>query len=469
MSQTGAPSTVAELTPAGRYVILVCAFLGWFFCGFHMANTSLAMRPAAIDLLARNGELDKAEYGRLSQAEKQGLPLTSEERARFKEWNGGVGSWFSWLSSSFLFGGAAGGFVFGKLGDRIGRSKSMAFCILTYSLLSGAAASAQSPLQLAIVWFLASMGFGGMWPNGVALVSEAWSSMSRSFTAGAIGTAANIGIFLFSTFIGYVQANRVAWSWLISADGWSWMFLLGSIPAVLGVVSLFIVPESPRWLASQLRHDSPSSASSAPTTESIFRPPLLSVTLIGITLATVPMIGGWGSANFMVPWAEQDGVTTEGVRVTTSAAVSQARSLTGLVGSLLGGWIGCTLGRRLTYFLVSIATLGFAQWTFWYLTPIDPLFLYGVAGLGFFSGIYFGWMPLCLPELYPTRVRSTGAGVCFNFGRILTAATVFGAGALMTYFEGRYDRIGRLTSLFFAVGLIAIWFAPDTSTKKLDD
>src|SRR5262245_11517694 len=180
---------VKELSTAGRYVILVCAFLGWFFCGFHMANTSLAMRPAAVDLLARNGEIERTEYARLSKVpEKQrNAVFTSEESARFKDWNGRVGSWFSWLSSSFLFGGAAGGLVFGKLGDRIGRSKSMACCILTYSLFSAVAALAQTPLQLALIWFTASMGFGGMWPNGVALVSEAWSNVSRSFTAGAIG------------------------------------------------------------------------------------------------------------------------------------------------------------------------------------------------------------------------------------------------------------------------------------------
>jgi MFS family permease len=456
----------ADLTTTGRYVVLVCAILGWFCCGFHMANTSLAMRPAAIDLLARNGELDKGEYARLSKVpeEERGTTFTSDERAKFDDWNGRVGSWFSWLTTAFLFGGASGGLVFGKLGDRIGRSKSMACSILTYSLLSGAMVFAQTPLQLAIIWYLASLGFGGMWPNGVALVSEAWSNVSRSFTAGAIGTAANIGIFLFSTFIGYVGRHRDDFSWLVTADGWSWMFLLGAIPAVIGVVSWFIVPESPKWLSAQRRRDADATTSTTPEADSIFRPPLLGITLIGVTLATVPMIGGWGSANFMVPWAEQDGGG-----VTTAADVSQARSFTGLIGSLLGGWIGVHLGRRLTYFLVSVATLCFAQWTFWFLVPTDRAFLYGVAGLGFFSGIYFGWLPLCLPELYPTRVRSTGAGVCFNFGRILTAATVFGAGALMTFFDGRFERIGRVTSLFFAVGLVAILFAPDTSTKKLDD
>lgn len=468
MSQSAAPSSVAELSTAGRYVILVCAFLGWFFCGFHMSITSLGMQPAAIDLLARNDKLDKARYAELLKVpeRERDAKLSGEDRAFLDETNITVGQWFSWLQCAFLFGGASGGLLFGRLGDRIGRSKSMALCILTYSLTTAAATFAQAPWQLLLLWYVASLGFGGMWPNGVALLSEAWSNVSRIFVAGAIGTSANIGIFLYASFVGYVGKHPDEWSWLVSADGWSWMFFVGAAcPAVLGLVSLAIVPESPRWLATQLRHDSPD-ASAAPPTESIFRGPLLRVTLIGITLATVPMIGGWGSANYMVPWAKQ---ASGGV--TTPADVQQARSMTGLVGSLLGGWIAGVVGRRRTYFLVSIATLISAQYT-WFSNPAERTsFLIGVATLGFFSGIYFGWMPLCLPELFPTRVRSTGAGVCFNFGRILTAFLVLGASTLMSLpiIDGRFERVGCVTSLFFAVGMVAIWFAPDTSTKKLDD
>jgi hypothetical protein len=127
------------------------------------------------------------------------------------------------------------------------------------------------------------------------------------------------------------------------------------------------------------------------------------------------------------------------------------------------------IGRRLTYFLVSVASLVLAQFMFRMLLPTDEMFLFWVGVLGFVSGIYFGWLPLCLPELFPTRVRSTGAGVSFNFGRIATAITLFASGALMGYFEGDYARIGQVTSLFFLFGIVAILFAPDTSKKQLGD
>jgi hypothetical protein len=140
-----------------------------------------------------------------------------------------------------------------------------------------------------------------------------------------------------------------------------------------------------------------------------------------------------------------------------------------MIGSLFGGWVAHVFGRRLSFCLVSLAALFCAQWAFWRLVPTDSTFLIWVGALGFFSGIYFGWMPLFLPELFPTRVRSTGAGVSFNFGRILTALTIFATGAITTYFGGDYARIGRVTSLIFLIGALVIWLAPDTTNRQLDD
>ncbi len=181
------------------------------------------------------------------------------------------------------------------------------------------------------------------------------------------------------------------------------------------------------------------------------------------------MIGGWGSANWMVPWAEKVGEQVSPPNPYLKAEVGTARALTGMFGSLLGGWFAHRFGRRMSYCLVSVAALFCAQWTFWLLVPTDSTFLIWVGALGFFSGIYFGWLPLFLPELFPTRVRTTGAGVSFNTGRLLTALTIFTTGAITTYFGGNYARIGRATSLIFLVGALAIWLAPDTTTRQLED
>ena len=459
------PTTAMPLSTTGRSLILVCAFLGWLCAGMHMSITQLVGNPAATDLLARTGQLDNAKYQALSKlAPKKGSQistspeLSTDELAQWKQWKSLIARWFAWYQCAFLFGAATGGLLFGRLGDWIGRAKAMSLSILTYSVMAAAAYAAQSPEQLLVLWFLACTGVGGMWPNGVALVSEAWSEMSRPMVAGVIGTSANIGIFLFSTLATQVK---------ITPGEWRWVMLVGACPLVLGLFSLLAVPESPRWLAT--RHDESVRPLNGGANWEIFRPPLLKITLVGILLATIPIIGGWGTANFMIPWADEAGQSATPPNPYLKAQVNQARAITGIVGSLIGGWIASYAGRRRTYFLVSLMCLLIAQFTFWFVIPTDGSFLYWVAALGFFSGIYFGWLPLFLPELFPTRVRSTGAGVSFNFGRIATAVTVFATGMLSEYFAGDYARIGRITSLFFALGMLAIFLAPDTSQKQLED
>jgi len=467
-TETAKPESLRSLGSAmdkgtGRLLILVTAFLGWFFAGVLMSTSSLSMRSAAIDLLSRTGVINLTRYTELNRVlqerdKKLDSSLANEDFKLLKSWRSTVQAWFAYYQCAFLFGAAAGGFLFGRLGDSIGRSKAMAVSILCYSVFPGAAYFAQTPLQLLVLWFLGALGVGGMWPNGVALVSETWSQLSRPLAAGIIGTSANIGIFALATI-----ATRTH----VTPDHWRWTMLVCASAVVLGLFVLAIVPESPRWLeAGALK-----SAVTQPgiSTSEIFQRPFLSITLVGIALATIPMIGGWGSANWMIPWAGEAGESANPPNPYLQAQVGQARALTGIVGSLLGGVLGSVFGRRRAYCLVSLAALFCAQYAFWFTVPTDASFLFWVSALGFFSGIYFGWLPLFLPELFPTRIRSTGAGVSFNFGRIVTAATVFGTGALMSYFGGDYARIGRITSLIYAVGLAAIWFAPDTSRRQLED
>ncbi len=152
------------------------------------------------------------------------------------------------------------------------------------------------------------------------------------------------------------------------------------------------------------------------------------------------------------------------------AKVLLARSAPGSLASLLGGALALLMGRRRCYFFLSLACLFCAQYMFWFSHPNEVQFLWWTGALGLFSGFFFGWLPLCLPELFPTRVRSTGAGVSFNFGRIATALGILvAAGLLKQIFHGDYALIGRLTSLIYLVGMFAIWLAPDTSEKGLED
>lgn len=449
---TSVPATTT-VTSVGRWLALVAAFLGWYFAGMLLQVTSLTMRPAAIDLLAHADVIQRAEFDSLSQRVNQkDATLTPIEIDRNKELQSLVQRWFAYFTCAFLFGGACGGLAFGRLGDRFGRSKALAASVLCYATFSGLAYFVTSPWQLVVVWFVTCLGVGGSWPNGVALVAEMWASLSRPMVSGIIGMAANIGIWVMATI-----ATRV----LITPDDWRWTMLVGAGTFPLGVLILLFVPESPRW--HQTRAQQQVEGKPAVSMLELFRGPHWKVTLMGILLATVPIMGGWGSANWMIPWADQV------VGPVMKARVGQYRAFTGVVGSFIGGWVAARLGRRLTYFLACVLALGCSQFAFWFRVPGDADFLGWVGAIGFFSGLFFGWLPLCLPELFPTSIRSTGAGVCFNFGRIGSALSLVLTGTLTTYFGGDYGRIGRVTSLIYAIGLVAILFAPQIGQRSLDE
>lgn len=443
--------TQTDLVMRARLVILAVAALGWFFGGMQIAITNVAMRSAALDLLNRDGEIQLEEHQRLSTATER----TPEEEQRLLDWNGLAGRWYAFFQCAFLFGAAVGGYVFGRLGDRVGRTRALAASVIWFGGFSAVAYLSAAPWQLLLFRFLACVGIGGTWPNGVALVSEAWSSVARPIMASLIGMAGNVGIFAMGTL-----ATHVA----ITPDSWRWVMLVGSVPILLGLIVLVAVPESPQWL-SRRRVDDGLADAGGPSRWTVFTGKYLRITLVGIGLATIPLIGGWGSANWMIPWAGEVGAATGDDFL--KAKVVQARSLTSILGSALAGVIACGIGRRRTYFLTSLGALLAAQYAFWATTPGSADFLWMVAILGFFNGVFFGWLPFFLPELFGTRVRATGAGVSFNFGRILTAFTIFVTGATMQSWIGGYPEIGRLTSLVFALGLILIWMAPDV-TRKVD-
>ena len=416
-------SSPPPLSGMRRGLLVSCALLAWLCAGILMAIPPLTTRSA----VAAMGITDEALRGR----------------------------WFSWYVCAFLLGAAAGGFIFGWLGDRAGRSKAMGLSVLTYSLFAGCCYFVTSPEQLLVLWFLSSTGVGGVWPNGVSLASEALPGMSRPWISGLFGCSANLGLMLMA---------MLAWWKPISPDDWRWVMLVAATPLVLGLIVLVFVPESPAWLVSR---QLPTIRKSPSLVGTVFRPPLLRFTVIGILLGAIPLMGNWGSANWLVPWADQ---AQEQAGTTELKAWTQwMKSGGGAVGSLLGGWLASFCGRRTAYFLISFAAVGSSSYIFRFLSPLDDTFLVWVLIQGFFGTIYFGWLPLYLPELFPTRVRATGTGVTFNWGRVLTAMGVLLGGQIMLTYNWNYPRIGQWTCLVYALGMVVICFAPDTSRIKLEE
>jgi MFS family permease len=272
--------------------------------------------------------------------------------------------------------------------------------------------------------------------------------------AGLIGTAANVGIVL----MGVIGMART-----INPDSWRWILLVASTPLVLGILVWCIVPESPSWLALRSR---PVAGKQSMPLWTVFCPPLLKRTLLGIALGAIPLLGGWGVTAWLIPWSDQAlGLSDPFAKAKTSVM----RAAGGAIGSLLGGWLADLCGRRTMYFLISLTTLAISEWIYFMFVPSDRWFSSLVFLVGFVSTIFFGWLPLYLPELFPTEARSTGTGVSFNFGRILTTIGVLGSGTLTSAFGSDYAAAGRVTSLVYALGMVVILFAPDTKGRKMRD
>jgi MFS family permease len=412
------------LSRTARYAVLAAAFAALLFDGFELGLMPLASLSVSKNLL---GPAYTATLG---------------------------GDWFARFTAALMLGAAIGGILLGSLGDRVGRTRAMGISILFYSLFAGLGAWVQTQEQMLVLRFLVGLGVGGVWPNAVALVAESWPDKARPTVAGLMGAAINAGILLLS---------QIAQVWSVTATDWRWLFQLAGAPAILGLLVIFFLPESRTWLAA--RESRVAKKSAAPLRE-LFRPPLLRLTLIGIMLGSIPLIGAWAASKWMIPWADKIGGA---VQADYKAMTQGWWAFGAILGSLAGAQIASLLGRRLSYFLISIGSLALTMAMFQLTAPLRPSFFPIVFAQGFVATLFFGWLPLFLPELFPTHVRATGSGISYNVGRFATAGGVLVAGFVFTAFDGSYPSVGAAAALIYGLGVFVIWFAPDTSRKSMSD
>ncbi|HSU54384.1 MAG TPA: MFS transporter, partial [Candidatus Dormibacteraeota bacterium] len=418
------PQSIPVTTGPNRkalYLVLAAAFLGWMFDGVEMGIFPLVARPALQSMMPAG-------------------TLTGHEQF--------VGIWMGRVTALFLVGAALGGIVFGWLGDRLGRVRAMTLSILVYSIFTGLCFFAQEPWHLGALRFVAAFGMGGEWSLGVALVMEAWPAEKRPLLAGIIGTASNVGYGLIAT---------VGLAFNITPHSWRWVMIAGASPALLALAVQMFVPESERWREA-VKHEVP-----RPFRE-IFCSALLHRALLAIGLASVALIGTWGSVQWLPLWADQ---LTNG-KLFSAKAITQLLSAAGaIVGCMLGALVAGRIGRRPAYFGLCIVSLGLCAWLFRFVTAYGPLFLTLVTLVGAVTAAFYGWLPLYLPELFPTRVRATAQGLCYNFGRILAAAGALTQGHLVASYGGSYAQAGATVTLVYLIGLGLIWLGPETRGARL--
>jgi MFS family permease len=328
------------------------------------------------------------------------------------------------LTSLLLLGWAIGGIVFGKLADRLGRTRTLLLTMVTYSVATAACAFAPNIAVLAIFRFVASLGIGGEWAAGAALVAESLPKEKRVLGGALLYTSAPMGLFL-ARFVNDLFTREL--DVIASNPDYAWraVFLTGLVPAAVALAIRMKVKEPEGWTPEV-----------QPRIAELFAPDLRRRTLGGLAMAVVALVTWWSCSAF-IPVVASSLMTEVSPNATGKAAAflktelintgTDAFNLGGLVGTLLTIPIALHIGRRAMFFiyfglsaLAVYGTFGLEH------APYTRLYLMFTVGVTVFG--VFGAFSFYLPELFPTRLRGTGAGFCYNAGRIITAAFPFAVG-----------------------------------------
>lgn len=387
-----------------QWLVIAAAWLGWGFDVFDALLFNF-VAPNCIPVL-----LDLA-------------PGSAEARSATLYWTGVI-------TSILLVGWALGGVLFGLLADRIGRQRTLLITILVYSAGTGLCAAANDISHLIAFRALASLGIGGEWAVGAALVAESVPE-SRRIEAGAIlYTASPLG-FALAGFLNY----QIAGVWLVDSpeSSWRFVFLSGLIPVAAAIGVRVFLRESDRWQQAARE-------SVAPPLSALFAPGIRASTFSGLFTAVMALLAWW-SCNAFIPILAsslaRDEALAGGLDAAATTALVEAWkthaanwfSVGALAGTLLAIPVAKRFGRRMmfaAYFALSLAAIlanfGLDIPSEW---RIRGYFAIGLGVYGIFAAFTF-----YLPELFPTRLRGAGAGFCYNLGRIVTAAGPFLVGAV---------------------------------------
>ncbi|MFA6543652.1 MAG: MFS transporter [Limisphaerales bacterium] len=504
MNESPAPATP---TATAKYMTLLAAFLGWLFDGFEMGLFPLIGQPALKDLLG---------------------PASPETDAA---------KWFGAIIAVFLVGAASGGVLFGWLGDKIGRVRAMSLSIFTYAIFTGLCGLATEAWHVAVLRFVASLGMGGEWSLGVALVNEIWPGKNRALIAGLIGAAANVGYLLVAVlsmillsfiatakglFLG-IGLSEAFTTKLLSNSAWRFLMISGALPSLLIFFILIFVPESTKWEAERKRGAtshwanvdlfgvllgslaalgiiwawSPAGVGALAATGitivglgialfgflypmrmyieraeavALIKPGqgafIVRMMLLGAGLSAVALLGTWGSTQWAPRWVLQ--LEPDSAKHAKEWTLFWL-SVGAITGTMIAALAAGRFGRRITYAVLCVASIGSALLLYQGNTGYDTFFLFSAFLAGAATASFYGFFPLYLPELFPTAVRATGQGFAFNFGRIIAAVGGMQTANLMKLFDNSFPKAASVMAAIYVVGMFLVWLGPETKGRELPE
>jgi len=431
-----------------HWFVIIVASAAWFFDCLDQRLFSLARVPALSSLM--------------------GLPASDPALQAF----GKV------VTACFLIGWGIGGMIFGALGDKYGRAKMLTLTILIYSAFTGLSYFSQTKVDFTVFRFLTGLGVGGVFGLAVALIAETVPDGARAQSLGllqVLSTVGNVCAGFAKMGVDALEADKV----IAAGEGWRWMFLIGAVPALMIIFTRSKLKEPAAWLQLKEQGLLPKGSIFAPYKTLLSSTRWRKNLIVGALISGTGVVGLWAIGEYAVDLQKavfethyKATVAPELVKVKVGQAVTNAYLL-----NMLGAAVGMTLftriaalGRKLAFAIGFSGALVITFLVYWKMnSPFDAYWmmpLMGMAQLSVFAGF-----AIYLPELFPSKLRSTGTSFCYNFGRFAAAAGSFFSAKLTTDVYGAYKSVDpSLPSRYAAMTMCAIFlvalctlpFAPET-------
>lgn len=352
----------------------------------------------------------------------------------------------SLIQAVFMFGWAAGGAVFGRIGDRLGRSKTLTLTILTYAIFTGGSFLAQAWWHLLIFRFLAALGIGGEWAAGSALVSETLHSRHRAWASALLQTGYMTGMILAAYTVGDVRSHGL---------DYRCVFLIGILPAFATVWILRAVPEPEEWRGERAR-------SAMPPVTAIFRPGVLNRTVLALTFTGICLTTVWAFLYFVNPMLRGLPEVARLAKVEQDQLVMHVTivfTLWTIVGNFFATYLAKFIGYRKAFAFLMAAALVCFYFGFGKPHPLGEV-CWWLNAVSFFGTGIFATFPLYVPRLFPVLIRTTAAGFSYNFGRVMAGVGTL-IGGQLTMLAGGPAKVLWWVGFLYVPGFCVALFMPE--------
>ena len=428
-----------SLTPS-QWRTLIAANFGWLFDGYETYALLLTVGPAMHALL------DKSQYSEIPAYAGTVVAIT-------------------------LLGWGIGGVCGGVLADYIGRKRTMIYAILAYSLLTGLTALSFNWISFALLRFLVGIAIGSEWSTGSSMLAELWPQNARGKGAGLMQCGLGIGFFLASLIWLFVSD--------LGPDAWRWMFVIGVLPALLTVWIRTSIDESQVWqktdaLRRQAHARKDSGATLTEEERALTRftvadlfaePESRRRTILVFLMSLTTTLAWWGISSWVPPYIASVAAKTGLPGPQWASYAGMAYNLGAICGYISLGFLADRFGRKPVAMIYFAAAFVMTPVLFLWTNDLH-LLLVAAAANAFFTLGQYSWMPVWLPELFPTRSRATGIAFTFNAPRFIAFLGPLFAGVLIVQFGG-FSRAAMTIACIYALGFCVAPFLPETNGQSL--